>query len=170
MVTIEQLKEILQREYDDDAGNQVVYLRLLAVMQKHEGKPLSKRILTDFTKANPEYTTYWDDSYGMYHINIWDGDSRHTRDNKMHFILGHKQGSYAPNVDVARFADSNAWAYSAAIERNKLRVGLIENNAKLSAIAKALNDYADARERIENLTDYPTPDRYCFQKLVNYKS
>jgi hypothetical protein len=170
MVTIEQLKEILQHEYDDDATNQVVYLKLLAVMQKHEGKPLSKRILTDFTKANPEYTTYWNDDYGMYHLDIWDGDSRHTRDNKMHFLIGYKQGSYAPDVDLTRFPEHNAWAYRGAIERNILRVELIGNNAKLSAIAKALNDYADAKERIENLTDYPTPDRYYFQKLVSYKS
>jgi len=167
MVTVKQLRDIIQNEYDDDAKNYEIYNKLLAIVAKYDGKPISKRIANDFAKAYPEYTQSWEDQYGMWHFYIYDGDSRHTRDNKMMFLIGYRTSGI---FELSRFPEHNAWANRGALERNELRTALLNDSVKLATIAKALSDYDDANERLKELLDYPLPDRYDFAKLVNYKS
>lgn len=172
MVTVKQLKDIIQAEYDDDAMCQSIYEKLLKVLVKHEGKQITKRIETDFKKANPEYATYYDSEYSAYHLKIWGGNTKRDYQNQLWFTLGHKPlGTNEMQViDLSRFAESNAHSNKASKEHNRLRTELLNDDMKLATIAKALNDYQDAKERIKSLLDYPLPDRYAFEKLVNYKS
>lgn len=171
MVTVEQVRNIIQSEYDDDALCNSIYKKLENALKPFDGKLVSKRMATAFTKAYPEYTVYWDDNYGMYHLNVHGGDSKRDFNHSLRFYIAHKMmHGYAPGFKLAELSEENAWATRGVKERNTQRTKILNNEELLCKIAIALNHYESACNQIELLMDYPFPDSYRIQALVKYKS
>jgi hypothetical protein len=172
MITVEQIRKIIQAEYDDDTLYNSIYKKLENALKPFDGKPVSKRMETAFNKAYPEYTTYWDDQYSLYYLAVYSGDSKRDINHSLRFLIARKPfGShYAPEFDISKLSGDNAWATRGVEERNAQRTKILNNEKHLHTIAKALNDYEDACFRIESAMAYPFPDSHSIQALVKYKS
>lgn len=169
-VTIAQLKAHIQAKIDDEARDVYIHTEIVRVLEKMEGKLISQRIATALNKLHPDWTVHFEPSHSMFHLKIWGGDTGKTFDNRVSVLLGYRS---EPTIRVNEASDSRGFEYfdccngSAAIERNKKRLALIEDPDKLKALLKAINAYNQALASIEALTDN-IPDEFSIQRELLY--
>jgi hypothetical protein len=168
-VTNQQIREYLQSQIDNENKGIYFHNEIIKAMRPFEGKPMSKRIATALQKLHPEWTIYYGNEYGQFHLSIWGGDTGLRYDNRFSALIGYDSEpivSIDRSKDSRGFEDCDCCHGSAGIERNAKRQATIDNPEQITAITNAINDYSDALEKLENTITYPMPDEYGLIRLA----
>ena len=149
-MTKDEVRDLIESKMEDeDMPNLIASWATL-----HAGKPLTTRNVFGGYKIRRQY--------GMTHI-----DSPDYRDGKgFSFLIGHSERNVVI-PDGATIAKKNPCYFAGAQDRNRLRLLILADEKRLTEIADAittaqlaLSSYVEAYERLESVTDYPTPERY----------
>jgi hypothetical protein len=157
------IEKAIEEYIADDQENVMIHNELLQIVKKNEGKWPSKRIATALQKALPEYVVYWENKYGMYHIQLWLENYEHRK----RFLLGYQNPTTV--LSVESFEDFDICHGSAAVERIEKSEEILKNG-KVSEIAKTYLNYIKARKAFneaigENSLDNPAI--YSIKRALN---
>ena len=165
--TLDKLKAIIQENINQDATNVKVFTDVANILTKFQGKKPSKLIANALVKAHPDYTVNWRTEYGMYHIEVWGQVINRNYDNRISLLIAYDSN---PVVDMDGYAKHSIAYGKAAEERNQLRNELLQDNDKLMQIANAIDNLNACIDTYIKMVDYPNPDMYYFDKLINGNS
>ena len=169
MITINKIRHIIQDSMEDASTPQAV----LNVLQMHDGKPLTKRIVEPLNKA-----TGLDDiricrHYGMTSIE-WGGYSRHQGRKGGSMLVAHSEKNVV--IDCEKIKELNPCYFYASSERNEKRESLL-NDGKignaLSRFAVVANEFNEVKARLEEMFEYGQPlgvVNYRLQELIDWKT
>jgi hypothetical protein len=150
METYEKIESIIQADIDSEQVGIDLHYKLLSILEKMEGKTISKRIETAFSKEYPEYSTYYEREHGMYHLTIWGNGIEYN--DRERFLLGYESD---PVVKIGSYEDRTGFLYhnccngSAAEERNNKRRGMLESG--VDKIADIVDMYQRAHKAFHEL-------------------
>lgn len=102
-VTIESQKEkVLNRITSYQMGLDIVK-KCLPIIEKYEGKKITKHIATAISKEFPNARVWLDDNYGMFHLNVCLEGL--PLDQKVSMLLGYKDSR--PDVVMEKIIENN---------------------------------------------------------------
>ena len=150
---------VTQQQADEQARHDTV-AALVAVLEKHNGKSYSKRLIPALEAATGD-GLYFSDEYGLQHL-ISQSYRRSSGNAGFRVLLGH--GTGCPVIDVDRIRELNVCYLAAAEKRNAIRAELLAGDwpeqveAAATAAREALTTY-------QKLAGYSTcPDSYRIDK------
>lgn len=132
-VTVDTLKEIIERERDIEQKRLIAHHAVGSVLEQNEGKQISKRIATKVKEHHADWNVRYIHEYGLYYIGITIPE---YEEFKIH--IGHDSN---PVVDMVRFGEIDAANGGAAAVRNLKRQQLLNSTKQLEQLAKLINDY-----------------------------
>jgi hypothetical protein len=133
---------VIQQQADEQAQHDVV-TALVAVLEKHNGKSYSKRLIPALEAATGD-ELYFSDEYGLQHL-ISQSYRRSSGNAGFRVLLGH--GTGCPVIDVGRIRELNVCYLAAAEKRNAIRAELLAGDwpeqveAAATAAREALATY-----------------------------
>ena len=95
----------IQERINDAERTYQLWKVVQSCCNKFEGKVFSKRIETMLKKELPDYTIYYEHSYGMFMLKIWGSWIKY--DSRKQFYLGY---DHNPFFDAAHILETNQWA------------------------------------------------------------
>jgi hypothetical protein len=150
---------VMQQQADEQARHEVV-TAVVGVLEKHNGKSYSKRLIPALEAATGD-ALYFSDEYGLQHL-ISQAYHRNNANAGFRLLLGHGKG--CPVIDIDRIREFNTCYLAAAEERNAIRAELLAGDwpeqveAAATAAREALTTY-------QQLAGYSTcPDGYRIDK------
>jgi hypothetical protein len=150
---------VMQQQADEQARHEVV-TAVVGVLEKHNGKSYSKRLIPALEAATGD-ALYFSDEYGLQHL-ISQAYHRNNANAGFRLLLGHGKG--CPVIDIDRIREFNTCYLAAAEERNAIRAELLAGDwpeqveAAATAAREALTTY-------QQLAGYSTcPDSYRIDK------
>lgn len=169
--TYDTIIEILKAEIVREQEGIDLFERFKKATEKFEGKKITKAIATAFEKElGPEYVVYYSSEYGMYQISFWKGSSQ----NKKQFLIGYdstpifRRGhSTESHSGIEYFCNCYG---QAAKERNDRRRETLRNQKTLDKMASAIDKLLEAREELEQFSDYSHPGWYAIVKALKVES
>lgn len=147
-ITLDQIEAAIIESFNSEVESQRIHAIVREVVAKFSGKTVSKRIENAMAKARPDWVVYFRPQYGMYHLDIWGGDTNRQSDNRISFLLAYDS---KPVIDLDQFDKYNASTGSAAKARNEGRKNLLASRMTLAKIAHATNSAIAARETLDGL-------------------
>jgi hypothetical protein len=147
---------VMQRQADEQARHDVV-TALVGVLEKHNGKSYSKRLIPALEAATGD-ALYFSDEYGLQRLI---SQAYHSSTDFL-LLLGHGKG--CPVIDIDRIREFNICYLAAAEKRNAIRAELLAGDwpeqveAAATAAREALTTY-------QQLAGHSTcPDSYRIDK------
>jgi hypothetical protein len=170
-ITKEQIKNIIQEQYNRELADYIWFNDFMEVIKQFEGKPISKRIETALKKAFPDVTFSYDILAGMYRIFAWGQVTGRTYDNRMTFYIGNIPFGSNDNtvlINEVKIRESMTSFDTAALKRNEYRQQLLKNDTMLDEIVSAFNAFNDAKTRIDTIFEYDNhiEDEYRMDDLI----
>lgn len=168
--TVETVREHIRGKLEDTETPN----RVLEVLQKFQGKKITKRFFTELNRAlGHEFRFWW--------LPIGRGSYRHFPIKVQPAGAGYSDPPIAwidlqgPNdtYSEAETRRGNPSCFGAAEERNQQRHAILRDDETVQALAKALNDVHEARERFRVLVGYGQaagPDYRDFERWVGVSS
>lgn len=147
-ITLDQIEEAITKSFNSEEESQRIHAIVREVVAKFSGKTVSKRIENAMAKARPDWVVYFRPQYGMFHLDIYGGDTNRKSDNRISFLLAYNS---SPVIDMDRFDDHNASTGSAAKARNEGRKNLLANRMTLAKVADATNVVIAERKTLDGL-------------------
>ncbi len=171
IISASYLRKLIEDGIKREAEDIAVHKAVRTILDRHEGKQITKRIASDLEKAYPEWKVYYDVSYGMFHLNVRTperikeaGESDGKLSDYVRIFIGYNT---SPFVSVASFEEHDASNGYAAERRNQERQALADNLPRLTEIANVINTYNELVPRIEKILDHPgNPEYFTFRKLL----
>jgi hypothetical protein len=139
--------------------------KVAAILERFDGKKITKRIATAVAQALPDWTVYYDTNYGMKHLKMW---QHNMRDDQISFLLGYDSGDGLFHYANFR-TEYNACYYGAAQDRNAHRARNLKADEWQRQVVAAVNAINDATARLKWLTQHPEPDATAIWNLVEGK-
>jgi hypothetical protein len=163
--TKETIVQTITAGMKDEQASIALYDALLPIMERFDGKQITRRIATAVTKAFPDWTVYYDDNYSLFAIRVWGGSTGRDYNGAATFYLGYKS---SPTFTLEHFKDTNAWAGSAARERNTKREAILSDDARIAEMAEAFAAFTEAKARFDAALDGPieNPSKYAIEKAL----
>lgn len=163
---MESTAEIIRETISRNMESTILPEQLMHLIQEADGKQLTKR-LTDKWGEVLGAELYIRKQYGMTHIDVngyWRQQYGKTdsENHQFDFLIAHSEKHVYLNADLIR--DHNARHLSAADKRNHRRELELENQQTIDDLAKAIDDYKDAKERLDALIDC-FEDNYRIEKV-----
>lgn len=157
--TVADIREIIESNIEDTA----LADKVAKVLERFDGKTITKRLANAVEKALPEFTVFYDTGAGMKHIDIWGGGLPHSE--RKRFLLTYD--SHSQVFSFERFTEEyNKAYYGAAQERNAKRAEKLKDIAWQMQVVAAINAINSNVSVLRGLIGYPTPDRHDLAKLV----
>jgi hypothetical protein len=150
---------VAQQQADEQARHDVV-TAVVAVLEKHNGKSYSKRLIPALEAAAGD-ELYFSDEYGLQHL-ISQAYRRSDANAGFRVLLGH--GTGCPVINVDRIRELNTCYLAAAEKRNAIRAELLAGDwpEQVEAAATAARE---ALATYQQLIGYSTcPDSYRIDK------
>ena len=119
-------------------------------LEKFEGKPISRRMLSHLKKEFPDHTFYYDDSLNFTHIEVKIPDMPYANDTYSSFNLGYDNES---GYSTEKFMKNNQWAYLEKVRSEELR-------KKIPQLKEAVKDYNKGAKMINTSRDVSEYDGY----------
>ena len=94
--------ENIQNRIEDAKLNYFLWKKIEKILEKFEGKQITKRIETEVKKQLPEYTIYYKHDYTMFQLVVW-GNGIDYNKNKT-FYFGYDSNPY---VNMVKIRESN---------------------------------------------------------------
>ncbi len=158
--TYEQIKTIISDNYLAELAGYTRYSMILNLLKKFEGKPITKHLSTHVAKQYPKEHVYLSTLYGMYHLKMSNSETK----IEYSFLLGYDSNR---EYTAEKFAKHNTCYGSAALERNKLRMGLLDNDKQefLQEMADNIDKRNESMAALEKLSGLDIPDIYAIRKI-----
>ena len=158
-------RELIERQRDQETLHHQTAEKMLAVLEKFEGKKLTKRVLKPIEEATGTQC-FIDQSYGLVHIQTIDYVRGHYDLAAVSLTIPTPLGSSTlPEIDTAEIRDRNPAYLSAAIERNARRDAQLSSNYP-ELCDQAGEAYRAAQAELKKLCAYPCPDSTSIEKLA----
>lgn len=163
MTTAQTIRETIEANVEST----VLPEQLMQLIQEADGKRLTKRLTEKWEKIL-DAKIWIRKQYGMTHLDIneyWRQQYRtvETGKHQFDFLIDHSETNVC--IDAQRIRKSNARHLEAANQRNYNREMQLENQALINDLAQAIDDYKDAKERLEQLknrfTDWFRIEKTC---------
>lgn len=136
----------------------ILYTKILGIieliLQKFEGKRITKRIETAIQEALPSYTLYYGHPYLWYTLQVWDKNI--TFDQRMNLNLG-----YNDTFSMEEFKKNNTSYYLDADRHTQLKK-YIDNPSILEVMIQNKNFIKEEIKKYNSLI----PDEYSISKYL----
>ena len=153
-------RQVLAQQQASEHARHDVVTALVGVLEKHNGKSYSKRLIPALEAATGD-ELYFSDEYGLQHL-ISQAYRRSSGNGGFRVLLGHGKG--CPVIDVDRIRELNVCYLAAAEKRNAIRSELLAGDWPEQVEAAATT----AREALityQQLAGYNTcPDSFQIDK------
>jgi hypothetical protein len=160
-------REVVNAQLHAEQLRHDVVSAVVAVLEQHNGKKYSKRLLPALQEAAGE-ELYFSDEYGLQQLNTR-SYYQSRGNNGWRLLLGH--GTGCPIIDVDRIREHNACYLKAAAERNQARAALLATDwpEQLDAAATALK--AAQLNYNQLMGGYiKTPDLFYLEKAHGFRN
>ena len=142
--------------------------RVMAELEKLNGKKLTKRNLPDLEAAAGEALFMGPNRFGSYRLeNTAYGRVSRDGENPGWCLTFNRDGS-CPVVDTDWLRSDRTCYFDAAEKRNALRQQLLGDSATLERIAALISTINAAAAELKKLTAYPCPDGFRIQRLAGF--
>lgn len=163
--TTETVVALLRAHRESDEPDAV-----LAVLKEHDGKPLTKRLLSKLPGGEARWLIR--QVAGM--TSLEDRDYLHSQGNRgVHLLMAYQLTSV--RIEAAWVEEHNAGYFAARRSRNSMRDAAAKDTQLCAGMAEALNAYAAAKaqldrakENLDGLTEHGasfSPDQYEWERL-----
>ena len=160
------LKQLLCDEVKGDTYPSLY--RVMAELEKLNGKKLTKRNLPDLEAAAGESLFMGPNRFGNYRLENT-AYGRCWRDGgQPGWCLTFNRDGSCPVVDADWLRSDHACYFEAAEKRNTLRQQLLGDSAKLERIAELIAVISLSAAELRQLTAYPCPDGFKIQRLAGF--
>lgn len=159
-------REVVNAQLQDEQLRHDIVAAVVAVLEQHNGKRYSKRLLPALQEAAGE-ELFFSDEYGLQKL-VTRSYYRTDGNAGWRLLLGH--GTGCPVIDVDRIRESNTCYLAAAVERNKARANQLATDwpERLDAAAAALKAAQQAyNQLVGGYTQ--TPDTYQLEKAHGFR-
>ena len=149
---IDGIKADMAREGD---GIQIHHA-IAEVLKQYDGKPISKRIATALQKNHPEWVIYFNDNFGMFHLDVWGKATGSFLDcgSKFSALIGYESDKTVKANMFDKRPDGSCGFDGchgyAAIDRFNKRRALLADNTALDRMAEAVYNIGYAQQYLDS--------------------
>lgn len=156
MSKLQAIKSAIETQIKEYSKQVEVWHMLLNVLQKFEGKQVSKRIETAIKKENDAFVVYMDNSLNFYKLQIWGNGI--VYEQRLSFVL-----SYDDTFSLERFIDNNISYTLAEQRKQELEAYLSE---KLEEIEYLIEYQSNLQAKIKEFKKL-IPKEYPINRFFN---
>jgi hypothetical protein len=169
MTTRQIIKDSIRDEMLNEKRVYHIHKILVATFKKFEGKKITKRMTNTLKEVMPGWVIYLRFEYGQINLVLWE----HTSKDKEEYFLGYTTGDHG-----GIYREGNSEESHSGFEYYSCRTGaaclirinraeqMLADNSTLTAIAKKVDAYKKAKEKLEAIRfDY----RYAAWKKLGLK-
>ena len=159
-------RQVIEAARDLETNHNQIAEKMLSVLQQYEGKKLTRRVLPKLSAALGQDVILNDYTAGLLYLET----EAYRRDREgcgfdavKLFIPTAMGQTTLPVIDCEQIRERNSCYLEAAIERNFRRDAELASTFP-EMCDDAANAYRKAEAELEQLTEYPCPDRHQIQK------
>jgi hypothetical protein len=169
MTTRQIIKDSVRDEMLNEKRIYRIHQILVATFKKFEGKKITRRMITALKEVMPGWCITLSYDYGQINIRLWE----HNFEDRESYFLGYTTGDHGGiyregNSEEAHsgFEYYSCRTGAACLIRIKRAEQMLADNSTLTAIAKKVDAYKKAKEKVEAIRfDY----RYAAWKKLGLK-
>jgi len=142
--------------------------RVMAELEKLNGKKLTKRNLPDLEAAAGEALFMGPNRFGSYRLENA-AYRRVSRDGEQTaWCLTFNRDGSCPVVDTDWLRSDHTCYFDAAEKRNALRQQLLGDGERIARLGELIASINNAAAELRQLTAYPCPDGFRIQRLAGF--
>lgn len=153
--TPEKLSAIIDNGKAQDEKYISFFEKLIEALKPFEGKTISKRIGTAAAKVFPEYNVWYEDQYGMFHLNFSPKGRTFTANEKITVFLAYDNDKI---FTIEKLKQHNPAYLDGARDRNTKREGNLHTT---ELVAIVINEYLQAKKNLQDSIDSWNYPDYC---------